>query len=980
MKIDTAQPFCIVYALLRHEYLGYLIDPYAVQLDADGRLSLRYQKLSSMNADEFAAQMDEQDRFLIRLSEEMHPDAVVKRFANKKMSATDFFLKTYDKEKGNRALQDAIFEAMEKRRAAYLEHLTGKRFFIMASDGNPAYREITIFAEPAEVKAHYRRHDEGTSFFLRLFHNGNRLIMTPEQSGIVICTQPAWLLIGQNLYRLPPALDGKKLYPFLKKDELKIPRQAEEQYFKTVLPQFLHRFEVTAEGLDIRLHRHELATVLSFAEMPAAVQNGLFHQTGNGEAASAFKIQFDLQFHYGEFRFRPEQNRPCTVITENKAGNFVFHKVMRNPEQERAHLLWLSQNGLEIGTGKAAMSGREALQWLQTYRSQAAAQGICIRQTNQDEKKYFIGEARFELQADESNDWFDIRAKIRFGEYEIPFLQIRQYILSGIREFKLPNGELALIPENWFARFTDLMHFAEEKAERIVLKKHHVALLHELERQDAAKLNMSRRLEQLRNFEQPEDYPLPAQFKGQLRPYQKAGYNWLHFLREYNFGGCLADDMGLGKTVQTLALLQSEKERFAAEGTPPHASLLVLPTSLIYNWEMEARKFTPKMRILKYTGVFRYKNTAIFNKYDLVITSYGIVRQDIDNLLEKYYFNYIILDEAQAIKNPDSAVAKAVRRLNGKRRLTLTGTPVENSALDLWSQMAFTNPGLLGSQSYFQREFVTPIEKKNDEARLHKLQALVKPFILRRHKSQVAQDLPEKTEQIHYSQMTDQQKERYENVKSKYRNEILAHIEKNGLVKSQILILQGLTQLRQLACHPRMVQADYGGESGKMRDVMHYIENIVAEKHKILIFSQFVKHLELLRSKLEESGYGYAYLNGNTRDRQAQVEKFMNSPDVSVFLLSIKAGGTGLNLTAADYVLLLDPWWNPAVEAQAIDRAHRIGQENKVMVYKFITKDSVEEKILLLQQKKRRLAEGLIFTEESFIKQLTARDIDALLS
>jgi SNF2 family DNA or RNA helicase len=260
------------------------------------------------------------------------------------------------------------------------------------------------------------------------------------------------------------------------------------------------------------------------------------------------------------------------------------------------------------------------------------------------------------------------------------------------------------------------------------------------------------------------------------------------------------------------------------------------------------------------------------------------------------------------------------------------------------------------------------------------LQALVKPFILRRHKSQVAKDLPEKMELVHYSKMTTCQQEAYEKIKSKYRNEILAHIEKNGLAQSQILILQGLTQLRQLACHPQMVQENYKGDSGKMRDVLHCLESIVAEGHKVLIFSQFVKHLGLLRAQLEKYGYQYAYLDGSTRDRQAQVEKFMQRRDVPVFLLSIKAGGTGLNLTAADYVFLLDPWWNPAVEAQAIDRAHRIGQENKVMVYKFITRNSVEEKILLLQQKKRKLAEGLIITEESFIKQLTAKDIDALLA
>ena len=425
MKIDLKQPYCIVYALLRHEYLGYLIDPYAVQTDAEGRLSLRYQKLSSMNVGEFTDQTDQTDRALIRLSEEMHPDSIARRFATKKMTTQDFFLKTYDKDKGNRQLQETIYETMEKHRATYLSKLANKRFFIMATDGNPAHKEITYIHEPVEVKAHYRRHQEGTSFFLQLFHQGERLQMTPAQSGIVICTTPAWLLIGQRLYHFKQPLDGKKLYPFLKKDELKIPRQAEEQYFKNVLPQFLGNFQVTAEGLDIRTYEHPLQTTLYFAEMPEPVQAELFQ--GSGQAAiTDFKMQFDLHFRYGSFKFRPGQEQSCTVLVECKTGNYIIHKIIRQPEQERAQLKWLVQNGLEIGTGKAALCGKEALEWLQVQQSEAAARGIRLIQANQDSKKYFIGESHFDLQIKEAGDWFDIQAKIRFGDYEIPFIQNRK--------------------------------------------------------------------------------------------------------------------------------------------------------------------------------------------------------------------------------------------------------------------------------------------------------------------------------------------------------------------------------------------------------------------------------------------------------------------------------------------------------------------------------------------------------------------------
>ncbi|MBC8110544.1 MAG: DEAD/DEAH box helicase, partial [Verrucomicrobia bacterium] len=433
------------------------------------------------------------------------------------------------------------------------------------------------------------------------------------------------------------------------------------------------------------------------------------------------------------------------------------------------------------------------------------------------------------------------------------------------------------------------------------------------------------------------------------------------------------DDMGLGKTLQTLALLQSQKESGAVS-----ASLVVMPTSLIYNWELEARKFTPELRVLIYTGTQRDKNIELFQDYDLVLTSYGIIRIDIE-ILKKYAFHYVILDESQAIKNPSSNIAQAVVQLHSKHRLILTGTPLENSTLDLWTQMSFINPGLLGNQRFFKNEFQFPIEKKNDEQKIQKLYAIINPFILRRHKSQVATELPEKVESIHFSGMTEEQEEAYEESKSFFRNSILKQIDEKGIGKSQLMLLQGLTALRQLANHPKMVNPAYEGSSGKLKDVCHKLQTALSEKHKILIFSQFVKHLTIVRAFLDENNIQYAYLDGSTKDRQQQVTYFQENTHIQVFLLSLKAGGLGLNLTAADYVFILDPWWNPAIETQAIDRAYRIGQDKTVFTYKFITKNSVEEKILALQQNKRKLFSDLIANEENFVKSLTKEDILSLL-
>jgi SNF2 family DNA or RNA helicase len=563
---------------------------------------------------------------------------------------------------------------------------------------------------------------------------------------------------------------------------------------------------------------------------------------------------------------------------------------------------------------------------------------------------------------------------VRFGEFEIPFFKLRNFILAKKKEFTLPNGEIAVIPEEWFTRYSELFTFVEKDGiDGFTLRKHHLVLVQDLTDEGLAKSVMSRKLTKLQNFEKIEQFSLPNKLQATLRPYQKAGYDWLNFLNEYHFGGCLADDMGLGKTLQTLSFLQKQKE------TSQNPSLIVMPTSLIYNWQKEAEKFTPDLKIFVYQGTFREKNTEQFDEYDLVLTSYGVLRIDID-FIKNYRFNYVVLDESQAIKNPSSGIAKAVMQLSSANRLILTGTPLENSTMDLWSQMTFINPGLLGSQAFFRNEFQIPIEKQQDDAKTKKLYSLIKPFMLRRHKSQVATELPEKVESVQYCDMTEEQEHQYEEAKSYYRNLILEHIEEKGMNKSQIVLLQGLTKLRQIANHPKMIDEHYKNASGKYEDVIQKLETIVEEGHKVLIFSQFVKHLSIFRQYFDENKIDYCYLDGSTTNRQEQVERFQNDDSVKIFLISLKAGGLGLNLTAAEYVFLLDPWWNPAIEAQAIDRAHRIGQKNTVFTYKFITRNSVEEKILSLQRGKKQLFNNLITTEETFVKALSKEDVLALLS
>jgi len=614
-------------------------------------------------------------------------------------------------------------------------------------------------------------------------------------------------------------------------------------------------------------------------------------------------------------------------------------------------------------------------EWLNQHHDELLTQGFEIEQP-EGQKRYVFGATKIDLEVKEDNDWFDINAVVYFGKYRIPFIQLKNHILNHKKEFTLPSGEIAVIPEKWFSQYGNLLHFSEGTNE-LKLRRHHIGLVNDLAEGELANVTMSRKLQKLTDFETLEEIDLPQNFNGLLRHYQKAGYNWFHFLKNYHFGGCLADDMGLGKTIQTLALLQKHKEDTEAAGSKS-TSLLIMPTSLIYNWLNEAKKFTPQLRLMVHTGALRYKSPEVFGNYDVIVTTYGISRIDID-LFTSFFFDYVILDESQNIKNPSSKSYQSVRQLKSRHKLILSGTPVENSVNDLWTQMSFINPGLLGIQQYFQNEFVTPIEKKKDEDKARKLQALIKPFVLRRTKEQVATELPPKTENLFYCQMSDEQSAVYEKVKSEYRNELLKSLEDGTYAKTQIQVLQGLIKLRQIANHPSMIDSEYEGDSGKFENVVHTLANVLDGGHKVLIFSQFVKQLTIYRNYFDEQGIPYAYLDGSTQNRGDIVKHFQEDEKTRVFLISIKAGGVGLNLTEADYVFILDPWWNPAVEQQAIDRTHRIGQTKNVFIYKFITKDSVEEKILALQQRKLSVARALITTEESFIKSLSAEDIKEIL-
>ena len=578
--------------------------------------------------------------------------------------------------------------------------------------------------------------------------------------------------------------------------------------------------------------------------------------------------------------------------------------------------------------------------------------------------RYNLNRPTLSTRSESGIDWFDLELTIHFGDQHVSLKDLQKAILKKQNYITLGDGSIGILPQEWLDKIAPWLKTGEIKKDRIRFSAYQFGiiddLLQNLEERPAYLLELQARYQRLQNLHtQPPVAPSPK-LRATLRPYQQHGLDWLAFLHENRLGGCLADDMGLGKTLQTLAFLQHLKDR--GEATRP--SLIIAPTSLIYNWQLEAEKFTPDLRVYALTGTDRNNDAAHLAEHDLILTTYGTLVRDIETL-QHQPFNYIILDESQAIKNPQSQRYKAVRLLQAENRLCLTGTPIENNTFDLYAQMNFLNPGLLGNNAHYKSTFADAIDKHKDEASAALLAKLIHPFLLRRTKEQVATELPPKTESILYCDMGAAQRKLYEATKKRYREQLLHQIAADGIEKSQLHILDGLLKLRQICNSPALLpdREDYGDDSAKL-DLL--LENIKEKTgaHKILVFSSFVKMLGLIQTRLEAENIPYEYLDGKTRDRKAKVENFQNNDAVRVFLISTKAGGTGLNLTEADYVFIVDPWWNPAVENQAIDRSHRIGQNKHVMAYRIICKDSIEEKILALQDKKRHIAESIISVDD----------------
>ena len=581
----------------------------------------------------------------------------------------------------------------------------------------------------------------------------------------------------------------------------------------------------------------------------------------------------------------------------------------------------------------------------------------------------------FRIEVTSGIDWFELHGAVEFGDLTAPLPAVLAALRRGESLVRLGDGTYGVLPEAWLAKYGLLSGMGVPKNGHLRFARSQIGVLDALlASQPEATWDdaFARARDEVRRFSGIAPADPPSGFVGVLRGYQGEGLGWLQFLRRFGFGGCLADDMGLGKTVQVLALL--------AEwcGRAPRPSLVVVPRSLVFNWKQEAARFTPTLRVLDHTGLGRGSPGEHFREYDVVLTTYGTLLRDIAEFTG-IEFDYVVLDESQAIKNAGTHTAKAVRLLRSAHRLALSGTPVENHLGELWSLFAFLNPGMLGAAPALR---LCGVEGRTPSAETREfLGRALRPFILRRTKGQVLRELPPKHEQTLYCELEQRQRDVYDELREHYRRTLLRRVEREGVNRTMFVVLEALLRLRQAACHPGLIDRSRQDEpSAKLDVLLPRLTEVIEEGHKALVFSQFTTLLGIVRDRLDRSGVPYEYLDGRTRDRAARVRRFEEDVDCRLFLVSLKAGGLGLNLTAADYVFLLDPWWNPAAEAQAIDRTHRIGQTRPVFAYRLIARDTVEEKVLALQQTKRELADAIITADNGLVRALRREDLEVLLS
>lgn len=960
----------MVIVLTQHPMFGYLLIPYMAE-EKEEPDTIRLLEQAFHATPEMVAQLSESERKIIDIASAYTEKKLMKVYSKEK--TTTAFLKAVTEKR----IKESIRPFIEKKLIEALDIIRLEKLpLYQHKAGDKTLYRHDMYKIPStltDMAFHFEMDGETFRYTVNFSEEGEAVLLTEKKPVITLIAHPAVIITGDELHRFSH-IEASRILPFTNRRLVSVDAAQINKYIENIVLPVARHHAFTSKGMPIVEEHREYRAVLS-------IENTIFQERG-----------LKLTFVYGDNTYLPGKiPGRAEAFLVKKENNTVLHYYYRDLAREQKAVQLLTGLGLKLVDDCHFVLTKRAnvlnlTEWLLKNKDTIQKEFLLINL--EKNTTYCLDDISMEHRITEDRDWMELHMTVVIGKYRMPFLRFKKNIIQGDREFTLPDGRLVLLPEEWFVEYADLFAFSEERRDGLKMKKHFIGIVPEL---------LKRNGKEKIFYREKNGVAAPEGLKATLRDYQKEGFNWMLHLCNHGFGGCLADDMGLGKTIQTLALLQylygePAEENTAGRDEQPRtgqlslfpimnqpqarpSSLIVVPTSLLHNWRREIERFTT-LSLFEYTGNARCTDPVqLFGQFNLILTTYGFMRNNAE-VLGKYLFEYIILDESQYIKNSESLTFKAVEQLQAKRRLALTGTPIENSLKDLWSQFQFFHPGLLGNERDFYSNFILPIKQGNILSQ-KKLKRLISPFILRRSKQEVAPELPSLTEEIIYCEMTGEHEEIYKDEKNKLRK-IILQLNENQWRYKNLTVLNGINRLRQLASHPRMIYPDFAGTSGKLEEVADVFETLQSEGHKVLIFSSYVKHLELVAETFTGRGWEYAMLTGSTVKREEEIERFTSNSHIKAFLISLKAGGVGLNLTDADYVFIIDPWWNPAAEMQAISRAHRIGQDKRVFAYRFITEDSIEGKIIKLQESKRKLSETFIEDNNPW-QSLTDKEWEDLL-
>lgn len=940
---------------LNYESLFDLYLPYGLIVkNTENGLGYLEKRATPQTILEFGIELCEKEKKLFDLVELLQHDKLLHRFNGTKKNK-----KTLEVLMQNTQAKEIISGFLQRQMLKFYELINEiKTPLAIDYDRKDVFtdHQIQYSSHHLQPLLDFEKVEDGMVYTLKLkkdkeqFHPFQKRIKT-------LLNEPAWVLINKILFRLEH-INTNKLKPFLDKKSIQIPQKTLNVYFDKFIKDIVKKTDITARGFN-------LTTYENLDKVSIKTHYDFFSE----------KYLLVLDFNYDGIHFLSTETRKKHVsLNRENDENISVLETKRHFEKEKEYFNKLEvfglkqvENGIFSFIFDEKLSKYANVEKLISCKDELIDLGFHWENFEVDNHQVVAYHGKISNTISEEYDWFDLKMMVECHEYQFPFTKLVEHLIAGNRFYQLPNQEYFLIPEEWFSLYQPIIDMGKMENESIKIKKNQYGLLAILDSKTFLK-------EPLNQGAIKSYFSFPNTIKATLRPYQMEGVQWLwqHYVK--GMGACLADDMGLGKTLQTITLLESVKQNlpkiheqnqfptdlFSEIKSSEFASLqslIVCPSSLIFNWQNEIEKFAPHFKVYIHNGKDRNKNQLHLENIDIIIVSYSILLRD-SNLFKKHHFQYVVVDESQQIKNRDSKIFMLLSTLQVKQKISLSGTPIENSLSDLWSQMQFINPELLGTYTKFDKIFKTPIEKKHSETALQTLKELVNPFILRRTKEQVLQDLPPLTEQVFFTEMDEEQKSLYEKEKSKARN-LLLGIEKTNT--SRIKIFQTLMRLRQMSNHPKIIHEN-GIESGKFIDVTNYLSTLLKTDNKVLVFSFFVEHLNIYSQWCDENDIKYEKFTGGTslENRKKAIKNFSENTDIQLFFMTTQSGGVGLNLTEASYVLILDPWWNPFKELQAVGRAHRIGQKKAVTLVKFIAKDSIEEKILTLQTHKKTLSEDII--------------------